>query len=358
MRCFELNLYICQTVRHLLISLIHASQDKAMPAKIIVNFEHQSLTSETFNESALSLLFDDLEILYLSESKIISEINASNLFGINNIFSRNFYIGKRGVKFTHKILAELLPKSENLFIFHEQVFLSKIYKCHGSVTLFDDGLANYSYQKEKHLIKMILRLLKFKHPTKYAYGEPNRIGRILLANGEVDDLPVVVRRKAKSFDFYGLMCKKENVEALSKFFRLRKAPEVDLLILTQNLDGAGVYDKSVKLEIFEALIKRLLCLGINKIALKTHPSENVADYDMLVERYNLQLIASKMPFEVLSSYLPDSLKILSLYSSSETLMLSNGNKVSIYNIMKEGWEGWPSAEVIFDKIHRLDIDAE
>lgn len=353
-----MDLYICQTVRHLLISLVYASQNKDKSAKIIVNFEHQDLIPGTFNESALSLLFDDLEILYLSESKIISEINASNLFGANNIFSRNFYIGRSGVKFTHKELAKFLPKSENLFIFHERVFLSKIYKCHGSVTLFDDGLANYSYQKEKHLINMILRLLKFKHPVKYAYGEPNKIGRILLANGEVDDLPEVVRRKAKSFDFYGLMCKKENVELLSEFFRLSKAPEADLLILTQNLDGAGVYEKSVKLEIFEALIKRLLSLGVNKIALKTHPSEDVADYDILVKRYNLQLIASKIPFEVLSSYLPDSLKVLSLYSSSETLTLSNGSQVSIYNIMKEGWRGWPSAEVIFDKIHRLDIDAE
>lgn len=348
-----MNLYICQTVRHLLISLIHASQNKAKSAKIIVNFEHQNLMPETFNESALSLLFDDLEILYLSESKIISEVNSGNLFGVNNLFSRNIYIGNKGVKFTHKILSEFLPSSDELFIFHEQVFLCKVYKGHKSVTLFDDGLANYSYRKVTHPLKMFFRLIMLKHPKKYTYGESGRIKRMLLTSGRVEELPKEVKSKAKEFNFQNVLLQNNVAKAIRSFFRLDKTPNADLVLLTQNLDGAGIYNKNEKIEVYRRLISAAKKSGFETIALKLHPSESAHDYKVLVEEFSLIIMDAKVPFELLSQVVRGDTKIISLLTSSQSIKVDNGNELQVVNILQDGWKGWPKINEVYETVARI-----
>lgn len=351
-----MNLYICQTVRHLLISLLHAAQSKLVKTRIVINFEHQNLKKTMFDESILSSVFFDIEIIYLSEGKVVSLINSDNLLGKNNILSRNLYIGKSGIGLIHEKLKSFLPISDELFIFHDQVFLSKIFKSHRSVTLFDDGLANYSYKKERHPLKIVLRLLQFKHPIKYAYGEHTQIAQMLLTHGRVEDLPKHIRFKARVFNFQNYLREPANTTFLKKFFKLKVVTDTELLILTQNLDGAGVYKKADKLGIYEVLIKRLISLGFSRIAIKIHPSEEAVDYSYLVNKYNLELIDSKVPFELISIFFSNNLNVVSLYSSSEILMDNTGVKVNMHNILKDGWKGWPPINAVYERINRLLID--
>lgn len=345
-----MKLYICQTVRHIMVSILHASLEPCENVTIIVNVEHQNLSEESFNLEGIRSFFNSIEFIFINESELLANINNTNLLAYNELLARNIYIGKNGINTISKLLAKKLPSSDKLFIFHEEVLLSKIWKVHSNVELFDDGLANYSYRQVKHPLKRMVRMLKLKNPTKYIYGESSKFQSINLTCGKPEQLPSKIKNKAIIFDYVAQLGKSDLNKALNAFFKMPSIFKVKNILLTQNLDGAGVYSKGEKIKIYEHLISKIQRLLPEPLLLKLHPSENKADYRELERKYSIKIIDASIPFELFSTLINSDCKVVSLYTTAEIVNLNTNERNKVCNILQGEWNGWPSYESMIEKI--------
>lgn len=337
------KIFICQTVRHLFVTISMVFEFKSQFEVIIfLAKDHQNLDFHNFN---LECLRDfNCSLIFIDESEVVGLFKCHNIFNFSSFISNNIYFGRKGFYLAESYLETYFKSiidirdSDEIYIFHDKTFFSKYFINLPNVTLIEDGLANYSkIPISPSILKRFFRFLSGLSNDFYILGESRKIKEIYLINPCL--APSEVIKKCKPLEPFLSDTSGSKTNLISTFFKIRSVETSGIIFLTQGLDIAGLCDKEAKIKIYSEVFDSLANVFNEKILIKPHPSESESDYiDFYIEN-KIEILPAKIPFEAIALCLNETTKCFSLYTSA--FSLSSVKSITPINLVEieDIWSG-------------------
>ncbi|WP_298440712.1 polysialyltransferase family glycosyltransferase [uncultured Ferrimonas sp.] len=296
-----MELYICTTVRHLLLSIMKATNTPNIVANIVFFYDYQNAEPDSYDTSSLP---QNIKIHFLKRRELTKKINSVvsgkiTFFAAMREIKSNGWLKNNLLKFLKKYNTDLYQELngrplEEMYLFNERSKVSRLFRLFSSeYSIIEDGEANYKTFRTK-TIQRPIRIIRGLKVNESSWGESNNCRFINVFNPE--RVPVGVVDKAKSIGFIN----KKSKSIIRDFFRISKSNQSNktIIVATQPIETIPGSSRAVKELIYDTLLSKLN-LKQNSIWLKIHPREPQGDYLDIISKYNINLMESKLPVEAL-----------------------------------------------------------
>jgi hypothetical protein len=311
------NLYICSTVRHVMLSVFHAvKSDKK--TTIVLFSDYQDIPFDLINTSNLP---SNIKVILVSRDKLTSEIKKKGFIG--KFIIKSSMLGLRIPVFLKKSLIHYINSYEKnilpdmgcyeLFVFNDDNKMSRLFRLLvPTYKMIEDGMRNYIEIPIHSPIKKIFRRFKGYPSKTMIMGEKKECLEILLLSPEKS--PLAVKDKVKKLT---LSKSGHAVEVVSKLFQVDNyTNEKRTIILatqpTSKKNALRFKDINFVKKVYQDIYKQAINAGYN-VVLKLHPSESKDDYNKFFE--GVEQLPPKLPVELFLMLSNKKMGIVSLFSS-------------------------------------------
>ncbi|MCC4786917.1 polysialyltransferase family glycosyltransferase [Vibrio splendidus] len=311
------NLYICSTVRHVMLSVFHAVKSNKNSTIVLFN-DYQSIPSTLINTSNLP---SNINIVLASRDELTSAIKQKGLIG--KFILKSSILGfripdclKRTLisyinAYEEKIFLDLV--SYELFVFNDDNKMSRLFRLLvPNYKMIEDGMRNYIEIPIHSPIKKTFRKLKGYHSKTMIMGEKNECLEIHLLSP--DKSPSQIHSKVQKLN---ISQSTYATDLLSKIFQVDSyTHEKRTIILatqpTSKENNLRFKDINFIKKVYQNIYKQAVNAGYN-VVLKLHPSEPKDDYKKFFE--GVEQLPPKLPVELFLMLSDKKIGIVSLFSS-------------------------------------------
>ncbi len=314
------DIYVCSTVRHLLLSLYKA-QDEGNQSTIIYFYDFQGVDPKGIDVTQLP---SHINLVLMNREELVNCIKDTGLIGRSILFSS--MRGWRVPNFIKTILIDIINKNNNnldlsghinkLFLFNDNNKMSRLFRLlTKSYSLIEDGMGNYVEHKIDSKSKKLLRFLLNQTPSYHVFGERKKCDSIYVIHPE--KLPDSVKHKGERLI---LSRDKKNISYIHRCFKFDSTQSLDkdkLIIATQpifNKLKGKLASNDFFYDIYDLIISKSRGNGLEPI-LKLHPKEEIDDYSALKEK-GVTFLSNKLPMELYLLSSIDKVNIVSINSSA------------------------------------------
>ncbi|MEZ9945052.1 glycosyltransferase family 52 [Vibrio breoganii] len=307
-----MDIYLCSTVRHLLLSLLRANERKNK-SKIILILDQQHIDSVNYNLYALP---NNISVEFINRKEVIKSFyNMPGCFWHKFCIVTSTYRMNNVVKSSRLALRNVFPdidfNSSNLFLFNDRNRLSRIFRlAFIKYDLIEDGLANY-IRKKISSYERFRRLLLERRVSNYKIvGDEKQCNNIYLLNPERADISIF--EKVSPVEF---ITPEESSDFILSFFKCNELDlnETDVIVATQPISIDNYSQSGRDQKVYKALCNHLE-KSKKSYSIKVHPRENLQRYKGIFNEN--RFIDPKIPLEVLLLLTANKPKIVSIYSTA------------------------------------------
>lgn len=311
------NLYICSTVRHVMLSVFHAVKSNKKSTIVLFN-DYQNIPLDIINTSNQP---DNIKVILASRDKLTSEIKKKGIIG--KFLMKSSMIGLRIPDFLKKILIDyinsykknILPNMGcyELFVFNDDNKMSRLFRLLvPTYKMIEDGMRNYIEIPIHSPVKKIFRTFKGYPSSTMIMGEKKECLEIHLLSP--DKSPSKIKDKVKKLT---LSKSGYATEVISKLFQVDNyTHEKRTIILatqpTSKENALRFKDINFVKKVYQDIYKQAINAGYN-VVLKLHPSEPKDDYSKFFE--GVEQLPPKLPVELFLMLSNNKMGIVSLFSS-------------------------------------------
>ncbi|WP_373949441.1 glycosyltransferase family 52 [Vibrio pomeroyi] len=314
------DIYVCSTVRHLLLSLYKA-QDEPNPSTIIYFYDFQGVNPK---EIDITQLPSNINLVLMNRESLVNHIK-----NIGHIGRCILFFSMRGwviPSFLKTILINAILENNKdldlsepinrLFLFNDNNKMSRLFRLlTNSYSIIEDGMGNYVEHKIDSKAKKAVRFLSNQTPNFHVFGERKQCENIYVIHPE--RLPTSVKHKGKKL----LLSKdKGNISCIQRCFKFESTHNLNkktLIIATQpifNKLRGKLADNNFFYKVYDLIISESRAQGFEPI-LKLHPKEDQLDYSILKEE-GVTFLSNKLPLELYLLSSIDKVNIISINSSA------------------------------------------
>ena len=320
MKSTHKDIYVCSTVRHLLLSLYKA-QDEANPSTIIYFYDYQDIDPKDIDTAQLP---KEIELVLMNRESLVTHIKKIGYIGKYILFCslRSWPIPDP----LKKILVSSIYEINNnvdlkgginkLFLFNDNNKMSRLFRLLvRSYSMVEDGMGNYIKHQIDDKPKQLFRLLSNQPPKHYVFGERKQCDRIYVSHPE--KLPKAVQHKGRRLFLSKDKTKISQIQQCFKFDHTNNFDTKTLIIATQpifNKLKGKLKDNNFFYDIYSKLILESRRKGFTPI-LKLHPKESESDYLYFKEK-GVKFLSNKLPLELYLLSSTDKVNIISINSSA------------------------------------------
>ncbi|WEM42436.1 glycosyltransferase family 52 [Photobacterium sp. DA100] len=308
-----MNLYLCSTIRHLMLAVLKSLDEPQVAATILLIKDQQNLREVDFDIEALP---KNIDIQFVNRKQILSRaycglsgslLKLTAVAGIRPTSSLQVYTRKKVLQqiFGLQDLSDL-----QLYLFNDRNRLSRLLKLAvNQYTVIEDGLSNY-YGVPLSKFDKLKKIFSGNKNTLRYIGDSSRCSGIWLLNP--DKAPRDIADKVHDIDFI-------NAKNVSEYvFPLFKAtgcldPSADAIIATQPISVGNLTASNFDLEVYSELIEQLN-KHQRRFICKLHPRESIERYQRAFP--DCIFLQGKVPLELLIFGAKKKLDVLSIYSSA------------------------------------------
>lgn len=306
-------LHLCISLRQLLIALLDHCASKR-ETTIVCLVDYQPLADET--QARLQSEFPEICFFFINEAEQIATFATWPLSTIQ-ILKRNLALKNARMVRPWQWRPTWLDKEDYSigYLYHSGPFMAKVLSgaCK-NVVLREDGLANYLEFKVSRL-KSVVRYFFGMNPSRQVWGEETWIDCLEVERPE--DVPLIVRGKAKTLKFADLMRKvpRENLEAISSAFQLsttnKNTQEKTAVIFTQPIAQVGYCDANEEMhDLYQSIVDNLHNKNY-EVFIKPHPKDDLCAYN------NAAVLPKDFPAELLACTVVDKYDVaIALFSTA------------------------------------------
>ncbi|MFS1441344.1 MULTISPECIES: polysialyltransferase family glycosyltransferase [unclassified Vibrio] len=311
------NLYMCSTVRHVMLSVFHAVESNKNSTIVLFN-DYQSIPSTLINTSNLP---SNIKIVLASRDELTSVIKQKGLIG--KFILKSSILGFRIPDFLKRTLISYINAYEEkifldlvsyeLFVFNDDNKMSRLFRLLvPNYKMIEDGMRNYIEIPIHSPIKKIFRKLKGYHSKTMIMGEKNECLEIHLLSP--DKSPSQIHSKVQKLN---ISQSTYATDLLSKIFQVDSyTHEKRTIILatqpTSKENNLRFKDINFVKKVYQNIYKQAVNAGYN-VVLKLHPSEPKDDYNKFFE--GVEQLPPKLPVELFLMLSDKKIGIVSLFSS-------------------------------------------
>ncbi|CAH6905554.1 Glycosyltransferase family 52 [Vibrio chagasii] len=311
------NLYICSTVRHVMLSVFHAVQTDKNSSILLFN-DYQDIPSDLINTSSLP---SNISVTLVSRDELTSEIKRKGIIG--KFIIKSSMLGLRIPNFLKSSLnsyindykKNTLPDlgSYELFVFNDDNKMSRLFRLLvPTYKMIEDGMRNYIEIPVHSPVKKTFRRFKGYPSKTMTMGEKKECLEIHLLSPEKS--PSKVKNKVKKLT---LSKSGHAVEVVSELFQVdnytnRKRTIILATQPTSKENALRFKDINFVKKVYQDIYKQAINAGYN-VVLKLHPSEPKDDYNKLFE--GVEQLPPKLPVELFLMMSNQKMGIVSLFSS-------------------------------------------
>ncbi|CAK2708309.1 Glycosyltransferase family 52 [Vibrio crassostreae] len=314
------DIYVCSTVRHLLLSLYKA-QDEINPSTIIYFYDYQDVDPKDIDTDQLP---EKIELVLMNRESLVNHIKKIGYIGKCILFCslRGWSIPEP----LKRILVSSIYESNNnvdlkgginkLFLFNDNNKMSRLFRLLvKSYSMIEDGMGNYVKHQIDDKPKQLFRLLSNQPPKHYVFGERKQCDHIYVIHPE--KLPKSVQHKGRRLVLSKDKAKISKIQQCFKFDSTNNFDNKTLIIATQpifNKLKGKLKDNGFFYDIYSRLILESKHKGLTPI-LKLHPKESESDYLSFKEK-GVRFLSNKLPLEIYLLSSKDKVNIISINSSA------------------------------------------
>ncbi|EDK29078.1 polysaccharide biosynthesis protein CpsK(V) [Vibrionales bacterium SWAT-3] len=311
------NLYICSTVRHVMLSIFHAVE-KEKKATIVLFNDYQNIPSTVFNTAHLP---ENIEIILASRDELTSSLKRKGVIG--KLIIKYSMLGVRIPEFLKKALIhyikyyrkEILPDVNccELFVFNDDNKMSRLFRLlFPNYKMIEDGMRNYIEIPIHGSVKRVIRKLKRYPSNTMIMGERRECLEVHLLSPEKS--PLAIKDKV---DKLALSKSGQAIEILSKLFQIdnQNHHTGTVIIATQPTSKENILrfkDANFIKKVYQNIHERIVDAGY-RVVLKLHPSEPQETYNQFLE--GVEQLPPKLPVELFLMMSNQKMGIVSLFSS-------------------------------------------
>jgi hypothetical protein len=282
------DLYICSTVRHLLLSLCRASKLQQEQHEILLFTDYQGIS------------LDDWDFHGLPKNIHVHEMSRQNFKQLITSSARgrlSYQLALRTLstpEWLQKPILDALAVSVpelagqlnagsdfNLWLFNERNKMSRLFRLlTNKYSIMEDGESSYR-RFQIPLRKKISRFLRGKSTSYRTHGDDPRCKEIWV--NYPDRLPPLTKAKGQLINFLEGPKVIKTITDVLHDNALPKTSARSIILATQPLDGMAKIPVSDKQGIFDTVVTYLEEQGF-EVLLKLHPAEDPADYEFLKDR--------------------------------------------------------------------------
>ncbi|WP_299130588.1 glycosyltransferase family 52 [uncultured Vibrio sp.] len=320
MKSTHRDIYVCSTVRHLLLSLYKA-QDEINPSTIIYFYDYQDVDPKDIDTDQLPT---KIELVLMNRESLVNHIKKIGYVGKCILF-----FSLRGWSIPEplkKILVSSIYESNNnidlkgginkLFLFNDNNKMSRLFRLLvKSYSMIEDGMGNYVKHQIDDKPKQLFRLLSNQPPKHYIFGERKQCDYIYVIHPE--KLPKSVQHKGRRLVLSKDKAKISKIQQCFNFDSTNNFDNKTLIIATQpifNKLKGKLKDNDFFYDIYDLIISKSRENGLEPI-LKLHPKEEIYDYSALKEK-GVTFLSNKLPMELYLLSSTDKVNIISINSSA------------------------------------------
>lgn len=309
----SMNLYLCSTIRHLMLAVLKALNEPHTQSIILLITDQQNLQEADFDVSALP---KNVNIRFVNRKKILSNayrgtagvlLKCAAITGLRPFPSLKQYSRQ---KVLHQALGLNDTADFQLFLFNDRNRLARLLKLSvDSYSVIEDGLSNY-YGVPLSYFDKLKQVFSGNKSTLRYIGDSSRCREIWLLN--VDKAPKEISGKTRDINFI----QPRNVtEFCYPLFKISESLDksIDAIIATQPISVGNLTASNFDLNVYSDLIDHLKNKKKNFIC-KLHPRESIQRYQDALP--GVKFIQGKIPLELLIFGAEKKLDILSIYSSA------------------------------------------
>lgn len=299
-----MNIYVCSTVRHVLLSLCRATQEKLDQHHILFFADYQRTSLKAWS---LGELPDNIHVSEVSRGDLKRALNRSLAGRIAyQVAMRMLPAPARLQQAVIDALEEQSPElgryladslAFKLWLFNERNRTSRMFRLlTKDFAIIEDGESNY-LKFPLPWWKIFARLARVRQrlPAGYrTYGDDSRCMEIWVNYPE--RLPELVQNKGRRINFLEGSNVKATISSIMGDQVLPPITARSVILATQPLDGMAKIPVTDKQLIYDT-VTTCLQNQHRDVILKLHPAENALDYDFLKSR--TQPAPSKVPVEAL-----------------------------------------------------------
>ncbi len=310
------NLYICSTVRHVMLSVFNAVKSNKYSTIVLFN-DYQNIPSTLINTSNLP---SNINIILASRDELTSEIKRKGLIG--KFIIKSSMLGLRIPNVLKNSLTSYINNYKNilpdlgsyeLFVFNDDNKMSRLFRLLvPTYKMIEDGMRNYIEIPIHSPVKKIFRRFKGYASKTMIMGEKKECLEIHLLSPEKS--PLTVKDKVKKLT---LSKSGHAVEVVSELFQVDNyTNEKRTIILatqpTSKENALRFKDINFVKKVYQDIYKQAINAGYN-VVLKLHPSEPKDDYNKLFK--GVEQLPPKLPVELFLMLSDKKMGIVSLFSS-------------------------------------------
>ncbi len=296
-----MDIYICSTVRHLLLSLCRASKKQREEHHILFFADYQGTSLDGWD---LTDLPKNIHVHEMSRRDFRRHLGSSAKGRLSYLLAMRTLTAPRWLQQPIiDTLAENLPELASrlsaetgfrLWLFNERNKMSRAFRLlvHG-FNIIEDGESNYL----KYPVpwwKSPFRIMRGLPLKRRSFGEDARCKEIWVTYPE--RLQALVKNKGRQINF---LDGDAVVDIISSVMGENSLPPItaqSVILATQPLDGMANIPVTDKQRIYDTIVTCLEGQG-RALILKLHPAENKADYEFLQAR--TKPTPAKVPIEAL-----------------------------------------------------------
>ncbi|WP_210447217.1 glycosyltransferase family 52 [Vibrio crassostreae] len=310
------NLYICSTVRHVMLSVFHAVKSNKH-STIVLFSDYQNIPSTLISTSNLP---SNIKVILASRDELTSGIKRKGLIG--KFIIKSSMLGLRIPNLLKSSLisyindyTNILPDlgSYELFVFNDDNKMSRLFRLLvPTYKMIEDGMRNYIEIPIHSPVKKIFRRFKGSPSKTMIMGEKKECLEIHLLSPEKS--PSKVKDKVKKLT---LSKSGHATKVVSELFQVDNyTNEKRTIILatqpTSKENSLRFKDINFVKKVYQDIYKQAINAGYN-VVLKLHPSEPKDDYNKLFE--GVEQLPPKLPVELFLMLSSKKMGIVSLFSS-------------------------------------------
>ncbi|AJR07218.1 hypothetical protein C9J03_04760 [Photobacterium gaetbulicola] len=308
-----MNLYLCSTIRHLMLAVLKSLDEPQVAATILLIKDQQNLLEVDFDIEALP---KNIDIQFVNRKQILSRaycglsgslLKLAAVAGVKPTSRLQSYTRK-------KVLQQILGLQDisglQLFLFNDRNRLSRLLKLSvNQYSVIEDGLSNY-YGVPLSKFDKLKKIFSGNKNTLRYIGDSSRCLRIWLLNS--DKAPREISDKVHNIDFINA---NNVIEYVYPLFKVTEGLDltVDAIVATQPISVGKLTASNFDLEVYSALIEQLN-KHQRRFICKLHPRESIERYQRAFPECTF--LQGKIPLELLIFGADKKLDILSIYSSA------------------------------------------
>ncbi|CAH6811293.1 Polysaccharide biosynthesis protein CpsK(V) [Vibrio chagasii] len=310
------NLYICSTVRHVMLSVFHAVKSNKHSTIVLFN-DYQNIPSTLIN---IYNLPSNINIIFASRDELTSEIKRKGLIG--KFIIKSSMLGLRIPNILKSALTSYVNNYKNiipylgsyeLFVFNDDNKMSRLFRLLvPTYKMIEDGMRNYIEIPVNSPVKKVFRKLKGYPSKAMIMGEKKDCLEIHLLSPEKSPLKIKDKVKKLTLSKSG-----HAVEVVSELFQVDnyKNEKRTIILATQPTSKENALrfqDINFVKKVYQNIYQQAVSAGYD-VVLKLHPSEPKGDYNKLFE--GVKQLPSKLPVELFLMMSNKKMGIVSLFSS-------------------------------------------